>query len=116
MSQAAEAGIANKQAALDAQQSVIDAAQATVDVDQANADLRRAGRQALRRPGRHRATAACRTPSRRPRASPRPARPSTRDTAALATALKQVDVLKAELAQAQAALARAQARAATRPS
>ena len=32
-----------------------------------------------------------------------------RDTAALANATKQLDVLKAELAQAQAALARAQA-------
>ena len=66
-------------------------------------DLRRAGRQALRRPRRqgfgsvqNAQQAAARITAARAAV--------TRDTAALATAVKQLDVLKAELAQAQAAL------------
>ena len=54
-------------------------------------------------------SAACRTPSRRSRTSPAPGPTIARDTANLASALKQVDLLKAEIAQANAALARARA-------
>ena len=107
---AAEAGIANKQAALAAQQSVIDAAQATV-----------AARPGQRRPSPSRTTSATPTLAAKGFGSVQNAQQAaariaaaraavTRDTAALATAIKQVDVLKAELAQAQAALARAKAR------
>ncbi len=105
---AAHAAIANKQAALEAQQSAIDAARASVAADQANqtfaeqedkryADLAGKGygsvqnaQQASSRLAANRATVA-------------------RDSAALASAVKQVDVLKAELAQAEAALARGEA-------
>ncbi len=59
------------------------------------------------------ATAACRTRSRRSRASPAPRPRSQRDTANLASAVKQVDLLKAEIVQAEATLARAQAAAAS---
>ena len=104
--EAAKANIANKQAALAAQQSVIEAAQATIVVDQANetfaeqedkryAELATKGygsvqnaQQAASRIAAARATVA-------------------RDNAALASATQQLDVLKAELAQAQAALGRA---------
>ncbi|GLS21320.1 hemolysin secretion protein D [Labrys miyagiensis] len=105
---AAQAAIAGKQAALDTQQSIIDAAKATITVDQANetfaeqddkryASLANQGfgsvqnaQQASARILAARATI-------------------QRDTAALVTATKQVDSLKAELAQAQATLAHDQA-------
>ena len=106
--EAATASIANKQAALAAQQSIIDAAQATIVADKANqtfaeqddkryADLATKGFGSVQnaQQATARITAA--------RAA------VTRDTAALATAVKQLDVLKAELAQAQAALSRARA-------
>ena len=104
----ARAAIANKRAALDAQQSVIDAARATVAADQANKifagqeDTRYAAlaakgygsvqnsQQATSRLAANRAAVA-------------------RDEAALVTAIKQLDVLKAELSQAEAALARGDA-------
>ncbi len=105
---AAEANIANKQAALIAQQSAIDAAKATVDAEKADetfaeqddqryAELAKKGfgtvqnaQQAASRIAAARAAVA-------------------RDTAALASATKQLDVIKAELAQAQAGLASAKA-------
>jgi membrane fusion protein (multidrug efflux system) len=105
---AAEAAVASKQASLDMQQSIIDGAQATVDVDQANqtfaeqddrryASLADTGygtlqnaQQAASRIAAARATVA-------------------RDAASLVTATKQVDLLKADLAQAKATLAHDQA-------
>ncbi len=102
------AAIANKQASLVAQQSIIEGAQATITVDQASetfaeqdnkryASLAATGsgsvqnaQQAVSRIAAARAAVA-------------------RDKAALVNATKQVDVLKAELAQAQATLAHDQA-------
>jgi membrane fusion protein (multidrug efflux system) len=98
----------NKQAEFAAQQSTIDAAQATIVADKANqtfaeqddkryADLAARGFGSVQnaQQATARITAA--------RAA------VTRDTAALATAVKRLDVLRAELAQAQAALSRARA-------
>jgi membrane fusion protein, multidrug efflux system len=105
---AAQAAIASKQAQLEVQQTVIDAAKATVDVDNATmtfaaqenkryTDLAATGygsvqnaQQAQSRIGGAQAAI-------------------QRDTANLASAHKQVDLLKAEIAQATAALARAKA-------
>ena len=105
---AAGATIASKQAQLDVQQAVIDAAKATLDVDQAAetfaaqenkryTDLAATGygsvqnaQQAQSRIASAQATLA-------------------RDNANLASALKQVDLLKAEIAQAKRPLARAEA-------
>jgi membrane fusion protein, multidrug efflux system len=101
---AANAAVAIKQAALVAQQSAIDTARATISVDEANRtfaeqdDKRYAylattgygsvqsAQQAASRIGSARAAVA-------------------RDTASLENATRQIDVLKAELAQAQATLA-----------
>src|SRR4030095_15870276 len=105
---AAQAAIASKQAQLEVQQAVIDAAKATVEVDQATAtfaqqenkrytDLATTGygsvqnaQQAQSRNGGAQAALA-------------------RDTANLTSAQKQVDLLNAEIVQATAALARANA-------
>jgi membrane fusion protein (multidrug efflux system) len=105
---AAEATVASREAAIDAQQSAIEAAKATILVDQANetfaeqenkryVDLASTGygsqqnaQAATSRIGAARATV-------------------QRDNAALAAAVKQVALQKAELGQAQAALARDQA-------
>jgi len=105
---AARATIASKQAQLDVQQAVINAAKATLDVDRAvvtfavqedkrYSDLAGTGygsvqnaQQAQSRNASAKATL-------------------TRDEANLASAEKQVDLLKAEIVQAGAALARAQA-------
>jgi membrane fusion protein (multidrug efflux system) len=105
---AAGAAIASKQAQLGVQQAVIDAAKATIDVDNATVtfaaqenkrytDLAATGfgsvqnaQQAQSRNAGARAAIA-------------------RDTANLASALKQVDLLKAEIVQANATLARAEA-------
>ena len=105
---AARAAIASKQAQLDVQQAVISAAQATIDVDQAAVtfadqdnkrytDLAATGsgsvqnaQQAQWRIAGAQATLA-------------------RDNANLVSALKQVDLLNAEIVQANATLARAQA-------
>ena len=105
---AAQATITSKQAQLDVQQAVINAAKATIDVDQATVtfaaqenkrytDLAATGsgsvqnaQQAQSRIAGAQATLA-------------------RDTANLVSAVKQVDLLKAEIVQANAALARAQA-------
>jgi membrane fusion protein (multidrug efflux system) len=105
---AAEAAIASKQAQLGVQQTVIDAAKATIDVDKATVtfaaqeskrytDLAATGYGSVQnaqhaQSGIAGAQAAIQ-----------------RDTANLASALKQVDLLKAEIAQANAALARANA-------
>jgi membrane fusion protein, multidrug efflux system len=105
---AAEAVIEGKQAALDTQQSIIDAARATITVDNANetfaeqddkryASLANQGFGSLQN-------------AQQASARIMAARATTqRDTAALVTATKQVDSLKAELAQAKAALAHDQA-------
>jgi membrane fusion protein (multidrug efflux system) len=105
---AARATIVSKQAQFDVQQAVINAAKATLDVDRAvvtfavqedkrYTDLAGTGygslqnaQQAQSRSASARATL-------------------TRDQANLASAEKQVDLLKAEIVQANAALARAQA-------
>ena len=105
---AARAAIASKQAQLEVQQAVINAAKATIDVDQAAVtfadqdnkrytDLAATGsgsvqnaQQAQMRIAGAQATLA-------------------RDNANLVSALKQVDLLKAEIVQANATLARAQA-------
>lgn len=102
---ASRAAVAGKQAALDIQQSTIEAATATLAVDRATekfaeqedkrySDLASTGygsaqnaQQAASRIGVARASVA-------------------RDTAALASVVKQVGLLKAELAQAEAAVAR----------
>lgn len=106
--QAAFAVIASKEAALETQQAVIETAKATVAADQANqvfaeqenkryADLATTGYGSLQNAQQAAARVAA-------------ARASVqRDTAALATAVKQVGQLRAELAQAEAVLARARA-------
>src|SRR5690242_5395022 len=105
---AATATIANKRAALDAQQTVIDGARATIAVDQAQETFAEADD--------HRYTALAKdgwgTVQKAQEAQSRIAAARaavTRDTAALANATRQVDVLKAELGQAEAALAHARA-------
>jgi membrane fusion protein, multidrug efflux system len=105
---AARAAIVMKQAGLDAQQSIIATARATVSVDEANATF------ADQDDKRYSTLAASGFGSvqRAQQASSHIAAQRAgieRDRAALVTALKQVDVLKADLAQAQASLARAEA-------
>ncbi|ANY82767.1 hemolysin D (plasmid) [Microvirga ossetica] len=106
--EAAKANIANKQAAIAAQQSAIAAAKATVVVDQANetfaeqedkryAELATKGYGSLQNAQQ----AASRIAAARATV--------VRDNAALASATRQLDVLQAELGQAQAALGRAEA-------
>jgi membrane fusion protein (multidrug efflux system) len=106
--EAATASITNEQAELAVQQSIIDAAQATVVADQANQtfaeqDDRRYADLAIKGFGsvQNAQLATARITAARAAVA--------RDTAALATAIKRVDVLKAGLAQAQAALSRARA-------
>jgi len=105
---AAQAAIAGKQAALDTQQSIIDAARATITVDQANEtfaeqDDKRYASLATQGFGsvQNAQQASARILAARATVQ--------RDSAALTTAIKQVDSLKAELAQAQATLAHDQA-------
>jgi membrane fusion protein, multidrug efflux system len=100
--------IAGKEAAIEAQQSIIEAARATIAVDEANqtfagqddkryATLAASGYGSVQNAQQAASRAAA-------------ARASTaRDAAALANAIKQVDLLKAELGQAQATLARDEA-------
>jgi membrane fusion protein (multidrug efflux system) len=102
--EAARAVVAGKQAQLDSQQSVIDTARATVSLDQANAafadqDDKRYSTLAATGYGsqQNAQQAASRIAAARAAIN--------RDSAALTTALKQVDLLKAEVAQAQATLA-----------
>jgi membrane fusion protein, multidrug efflux system len=105
---AARAAIASKQAQLEIQQSVIGAAKATVDADQATVifasqenkrytDLATTGYGSLQN--------AQQAQSRIANAQAA----TQRDLANLDSALKQVDLLKAELLQAKATLARAEA-------
>jgi membrane fusion protein, multidrug efflux system len=105
---AAHAAIASKQAQLDTQRTVIDAARATLDVDSATAmfaeqenkrytDLATTGYGSVQNAQQAQSRIAG-------------ARASTqRDTANLASAIKQIDLLKAEINQATAALARTEA-------
>jgi membrane fusion protein (multidrug efflux system) len=105
---AARAAIASKQAQLDTQRTVIDAARATLDVDTATAtfaeqenkrytDLATSGYGSVQNAQQAQSHIAG-------------ARASTaRDTANLASAVKQVELLKAEINQANAALARTEA-------
>src|ERR1700737_2577014 len=105
---AANAAIASKQAQLEGQQAVIDAAKATVDVDKATltfaaqenkryTDLASSGYGSVQNAQQAQSHIAGAQAA------------IQRDTANLASALKQVDLLKAEIAQAKAALARAAA-------
>lgn len=106
--EAAEASIASKQAALAAQQSGIDAAKATIDVARAEETFAEQDNQRyaqLAKTGYGSVQTAQQAASRI--ATARAA--VTRDTAALASAVRQLDVIKAELSQAQAALDSAKA-------
>jgi membrane fusion protein (multidrug efflux system) len=105
---AARAAITSKQAQLQVQQAVIDAAKATVEVDRAAATF--AGQENKRytdlaATGYGSVQNAQQAQSRIAGAQAAIAR----DTANLASALKQVDLLNAEIVQANAALARAEA-------
>jgi membrane fusion protein (multidrug efflux system) len=105
---AAKAAVSNKQAALDAQQSVIEAARAALGVDQANQTF---AEQDDKRYA-HLATTGYGSVQNAQQAASRIAAAKAsvaRDQASLVTALKQVDVLEAELAQAKATLARSEA-------
>jgi membrane fusion protein (multidrug efflux system) len=105
---AAQAAIASKQAQLQVQQAVIDAARATVDVDTATVtfaaqenkrytDLAASGYGSVQNAQQAQSHIAGANAA------------IQRDTANLASALKQVDLLKAEIAQASAASTRARA-------
>jgi membrane fusion protein, multidrug efflux system len=104
----AKALIASKQAALETQQSVIEAARATVAADIANATF---AEQDNRRYAELVTTGAGTVQRSQLAASQTAVRHAdvARDNAALATAVKQIDLLKADLAQAQATLARGEA-------
>jgi membrane fusion protein, multidrug efflux system len=106
----ADAVIADKQAQLEVQQSVIDAAKASVAVDVANqnfADQDEKRYATLAQTGAGSVQNAQQSASRNAAARATTAR----DTASLATSVKRVDTLKAELAQAKATLAQDQAAA-----
>jgi membrane fusion protein (multidrug efflux system) len=105
---AARATITSKQAQLDVQQAVISAARATLDVDQAAVtfaaqdnkrytDLAATGSGSVQNAQQAQARIASAQAT------------LARDDANLVSALKQVDLLKAEIVQAKAALARAEA-------
>jgi membrane fusion protein, multidrug efflux system len=103
---AANAAIASKQAQLGVQQAVIDAAKATIEVDKATVTF---AAQENKRYGDLAATGYGSVQNAQ-QAQSRIAGAQAavqRDTANLASALKQVDLLKAEIAQANAALGRA---------
>jgi membrane fusion protein (multidrug efflux system) len=105
---AAHAAITSKEAQLSVQQAVIDAATATVDVDQATASFAAQENKRytdLASTGYGSVQNAQQAQSRIAGAKAAIAR----DTANLASALKQVDLLKAEIVQANAALLRTQA-------
>jgi membrane fusion protein (multidrug efflux system) len=105
---AAKAQIASKQAQLEVQQAVIDAARATIVVDQANltfaaqdskryTDLAATGSGSVQNAQQAQARIAAANAT------------LARDTANLASALKQVDLLNAEIVQTRAAAAHAEA-------
>jgi membrane fusion protein (multidrug efflux system) len=101
--QAAKAAVANKVAALDAQQSVINAAKATIDVDKANETFAEQDSERYS----HLASTGYGSVQNAQQAEARitAARASiARDTATLTNAQKQIDILKAEVAQAKATL------------
>jgi membrane fusion protein (multidrug efflux system) len=102
--EAARSLIASKQAALDVQQSIIAAAQAAVDVDKANQTF---AEQEDDRYARLAATGYGSVQNAQQAASRVAAAraSSTRDTASLGTATKQLELLRAELDQARATLA-----------
>src|ERR1700737_454257 len=105
---AARAAIKSKQAQLGVQQATIDAAKATIDVDQAAATFAAQEKKRytdLASTGYGSVQNAQQAQSRIAGAQAA----IQRDTASLASALKQVDLLKAEIVQANAALARADA-------
>jgi membrane fusion protein, multidrug efflux system len=105
---AAEAAIASKRAQLDVQQAIIDAAKATLDVDTANATFARQENKRytdLAATGYGSVQNAQGAQSRDASALAA----IERDKANLASALKQVELLKAEITQAVAAAARANA-------
>src|SRR5712664_2942748 len=105
---AARAAIASKQAQLEVQRTAIDAAKATIDVDQATVTFTAQENKRytdLATTGYGSVQNAQQAQSRNAGAQAAIAR----DTANLASAVKQVDLLKAEIVQANAALARAQA-------
>jgi membrane fusion protein (multidrug efflux system) len=106
--EAAKAAAATKQALLTAQQSAIDAARATIAVDQANQTF---AEQEDRRYSQLAATGYGSVQNAQQAASRiATARATTaRDIAALENATRQLDVLKAELSQAQATVARDEA-------
>jgi membrane fusion protein, multidrug efflux system len=104
----AKAAIVSKQAQLDVQQTVIDAAKATIEVDKATVTFASQENKRytdLAATGYGSVQNAQQAQSRNAGAQAAIAR----DTANLASALKQVDLLKAEIAQAIANLARAEA-------
>jgi membrane fusion protein (multidrug efflux system) len=106
--QAAKATVANKEATLIAQQSVIDAAQATIALDQADLTFAEQEDQRYAQLG----TTGYGSIQNAQKASSRAAAARAtvkRDTASLANATRQLDVLRAELAQAKATLVRDQA-------
>jgi membrane fusion protein (multidrug efflux system) len=105
---AAGAAIASKQAQLGVQQAVIDAAKATIDVDKATVTFAAQENKRytdLAATGYGSVQNAQQAQSRNAGAQAA----IQRDTANLASALKQVDLLKAEIVQANATLARAEA-------
>jgi membrane fusion protein (multidrug efflux system) len=105
---AARAAIASKQAQLGVQQAVIDAAKATIDVDKATVTFAAQENKRytdLATTGFGSVQNAQQAQSRNAGAQAAIAR----DTANLASATKQVDLLKAEIVQADAALARTEA-------
>jgi len=105
---AAEAAISSKHAQLDVQQAVIDAARATLDVDTASATFARQENKRytdLAATGYGSVQNAQGAQSREASALAA----IERDKANVASALKQVELLKAEIAQANAAAARANA-------
>jgi membrane fusion protein (multidrug efflux system) len=105
---AAQAAIASKQAQLGVQQTVIEAAKATIDVDKSTVTFAAQENKRytdLASTGFGSVQNAQQAQSRNAGAQAAIAR----DTANLASAVKQVDLLKAEIVQANAALARAEA-------
>jgi membrane fusion protein (multidrug efflux system) len=105
---AARAAIASKEAQLSVQQAVIDAAKATIEVDKATVTFAAQENKRytdLAATGYGSVQNAQQAQSRNAGAQAA----IQRDTANLASALKQVDLLKAEIVQADATLARAEA-------
>lgn len=105
---AARATVASKQAQLEIQEAVIAAAKATIDVDNANKTFTRQENKRYS----ELASSGFGSVQNAQNAQARDAGAEAaiqRDTANLASALKHVDLLRAELAQAEAASARAEA-------